>query len=637
MKRRKFLKLAAPLGISPLMLNGIPLNSFATPGMIAMNCEGISERVLVIIQLAGGNDALNVVIPIDQIDTYSNIRPTIGIPEANLINLDTNLALEDQVGLHPSMTAIKDLYDSGKANLIQAVSYDDNNRSHFKATDLWLSGGDSTPPNFNIDTGWMGRYLSATFPGQAGNPTPANPDPLGIQLGDSKPSLGFHTDEEHDAAINLSGQDPAGFYILISEIGGDPLETVPASEYGDELTYIMNIENSVSNYAQRITDVFNAGTNSVTYPSYSLANQLKTVARLISGGSMTKVFLVRMGGYDTHVNQVSSTDSTVGNHADLLLHLSESVKAFQDDLDAQNLADKVLSVSFSEFGRKAEENGNFGTDHGTLAPMFVFGNGIEPGVTGTNVDLGNLDNGQLQNHQHDYRQVFTTLLQDWLGASDEVIIDTMFDPYLSQKLPIINIDSLVDPSCYLALPVVLSYFFARLDEEEENVVIKWETASETNSDYFDVERSADGIHFEKLTRVTAMGNSTTSNLYSELDESPLMGTSYYRLKQVDFDSSYTYSSIESVHLNNKQVSGINVYPNPAAFDFKLVLTTETNGMLNCKLTNTTGLRIIERDVEVRKGFNKFSFPVEKLMRGQYILQLFSEELRIAESIKVMKV
>ena len=637
MKRRKFLKIAASSSITPLVLNGIPLQSFATPGMVAMNCEGIEDRVLVIVQLAGGNDALNTIIPIDQVDLYSNIRPTIGIPQADLINLDTGLDIQDQVGLHPSMTAIKDLYDQGKMNLIQSVSYNNNNKSHFKATDLWLTGGDSTPPNFNIDTGWMGRYLSSTFPGMAGNPTPSFPDPLGIQLGDKKPSLGFHTHEEHSSAINLSGQDPAGFYVLISEIGGDPIPNVPDSEYGDELNYIMNIENSVSNYAQRITDVFNAGSNAGSYPNYSLANQLKTVARLLAGGCMTKIFLVRIGGYDTHANQVVAGDPTIGKHADLLTQLSESIKAFHDDLEGLDLADRVMTVSFSEFGRKALENGNHGTDHGTLAPMFIFGNSVNPGVTGTNVDLSNLNNGQLQNHQHDYRQVYTTLLQDWLGAPDDVITDTMFDPYLTQKLPIITPPSVVDPACYVEpLPVILSYFFARLDEAEENVIIKWETATEENSHYFDVERSSDGINFEKISRVIAQGTSSAVHNYSEIDDSPLYGTSYYRLKQVDFDNTHSYSPIDTVYLNNKLASEIRIYPNPAKYDFKLVLTAQLNAEVQCTLSSTSGHRIFNRALNVSKGFNKFTFPVDRLSPGQYVLKLYSDALRISESIMMQK-
>ncbi|MEM9921691.1 MAG: hypothetical protein AAF990_26545, partial [Bacteroidota bacterium] len=252
MKRRNFLKIATPAVLSPFVLNGYAVQTFANLDMLA--CEGISERVLVLIQLGGGNDGVNTIVPINQYDTYRQLRPNIGLSNSGsnaFIPLDNTLALEDQVGLHPSMTGIKDLYDSGLVNVVQGVSYDNHNRSHFKSTDLWLSGGDGTSPNFNHTTGWTGRYLDYTYPGMAGNPTDLMPDPLGIQLGDSKPSLGFHTAGEHAAAINLSGQDLEGFFSVVSELGGLAPTNIPNTEFGNEIEYIMNIQNSVSNYAER--------------------------------------------------------------------------------------------------------------------------------------------------------------------------------------------------------------------------------------------------------------------------------------------------------------------------------------------------------------------------------------------------
>ncbi|MEM7372038.1 MAG: DUF1501 domain-containing protein [Bacteroidota bacterium] len=456
MKRRDFFKISTPLALSPFLLNGIPLNAFATPGLLrAMDCTGISERVLVLVQLRGGNDGLNTIIPIDQYSTYANLRPTIAIPDTgteSYINLDNTLAVEDQIGLHPSLAPLQSMYDDGLMNVLQGVGYQDMNRSHFKATDLWFSGGDSTPVNNNIPTGWIGRYLDHTYPGLAGNPNPFMPDPLGIQLGDPKPSLGFHTEGEHATSINLSGQDPAGFFNLVSEIGGLPIDNVPASHYGEELQYIMNTEQSVSQYSERITNVFNAGTNAKTYPDLRLAAQLKTVARLISGGSQTRIFLATIGGFDTHILQVEFGTPTVGDHANLMAEVAQSIKAFHEDLDALGLGERVMTVTLSEFGRKATENANFGTDHGSLAPMFVFGKGVKGGVSGTNVDLSNLGpNDQLQGVQYDYRQVFTSLLQDWLGASDDALVATKFDPFVSQKIPLVSPNHVVDPDCYISV------------------------------------------------------------------------------------------------------------------------------------------------------------------------------------------
>ncbi|TNE57176.1 MAG: DUF1501 domain-containing protein [Bacteroidetes bacterium] len=449
MKRRNFLKILPAAGVSSFVVNGFAMKPFANRNMakIIGDCDHLQERALILIQLKGGNDGVNTLVPINQYDAYVNIRPTIHIQDNAYIDLDTTVKDSRRIGLHPAMTAVKDLYDRGWVNVIQGVGYERPNQSHFKSTDLWLTGGDGTPENFNVPSGWMGRSLQALYPDVEGAPTPDMPDPLGIQVGDSNPSLGFHTQTEHNNAINLTGQDPAGFYSLVQTIGGAPIMNVPDSEHGNELEYIMAVEQSVNKYAQRITDVFNAGSNAGSYPSTSLANQLKTVARLIRGGCKTKVYLCSTGGYDTHSAQVNSGDTSIGVHADLLTVLSEAVKAFMDDLDNMGIAEKAIACTFSEFGRSPVENGSFGTDHGTLAPMFIFGKTANPGISGENVNLGNLTNGnQLQGIQHDYRQIFATLLQDWLGANDWVLDQTMFEGF--DKVPLVGLPYVVDPQCY---------------------------------------------------------------------------------------------------------------------------------------------------------------------------------------------
>lgn len=451
MKRRNFLQILSA-GVTPFMVNGFNFRPFANRKMAQLlsTCDGVEERTLILIQLKGGNDGINTIIPIAVYDDYANLRPYIRVPDSGLekyITLDNTLPGADQVGLHPVMGAMKDLYDKGWVSVVQGVGYENINQSHFKGTDLWLSGGDGTPENFNIHSGWMGRTLNAMYPDVLGEPTPDFPDPLGIQVGDPYPSLGFHTETEHLNSINLSGQDPEGFYTLIQSIGGAPILNVPDSEYGVELEYIMGVENSVDLYSQRITQTFNAGSNALTYPDSDLANQLKTVARLIKGGCRTKIFLCSMGGYDTHGSQTGDS-VLLGPHPSLLQNLSEAVKAFFDDLEAMSLADQVMACTFSEFGRCARENGSYGTDHGTLAPMLIFGKGAEAGVVGTNLNLaGVTDDGQVYGTQYDYRQVFTTLVQDWLGANNYALEQAMFDGY--NKLPLVNSTFVVNPDCYI--------------------------------------------------------------------------------------------------------------------------------------------------------------------------------------------
>jgi uncharacterized protein (DUF1501 family) len=456
MKRRNFLKIA---GLSSFVVNGHAMRPFSNTKMarIMADCADVEDRVLVLIQLKGGNDGVNTVIPIPQYDVYANLRPVIKIPDTGperFIKLDNTLPSADQVGLHPVMAGFKALYDKGWLNVVQGVGYENLNQSHFKSTDLWLSGGDGTLDGSKIRSGWMGRALNAMYPDVMGTPIPDMLYPLGIQIGDPYPSLGFHTETEHQNSINLYGQDPDGFYSLVQTIGGAPLLNAPDSEYGDELRYIMGVEDSVDQYSQYITQAFDAGSNAITgYPQTGLANQLKTVARLIKGGCKTKIYLCSMGGFDTHGSQIPPEGTIVlGRHADLLRNLADAVKVFYEDLEGLDLADKVVSCTFSEFGRNARENGSAGTDHGTLAPMFIIGKALAGGVHGTNVNLSNLANGnQLQGQQFDYRQVFTTLLQDWLGASNYVLEQTMFEGYA--KMPIVSSAYTVPPDCYIATDV----------------------------------------------------------------------------------------------------------------------------------------------------------------------------------------
>lgn len=460
MNRRNFLKIFPAAGVSPFLVNGFPMRPFSNTkiSQILNSCDGVEDRVLVLIQLKGGNDGVNTIIPIPQYDKYAQLRPVIKVPDTGperYINLDNTLPSPDRVGLHPVMSGMKEMYDKGWVNIVQGVGYEGLNGSHFKGTDLWMSGGDGTPEKFNLRSGWMARALQAMYPEVKGAPIP--PDkvyPLGIQVGDPNPSLGFHSETEHQNVINLYGQDPAGFYSLVQTIGGAPLPNVPDSEYGDELAYIMGVEKAVDEYSVYITDAFNAGSNAIAnYPQTTLAYQLKTIARLIKGGCKTKIYLCNIGGFDTHGNQLAPEGIvTLGGHADLLRNLSEAVKFFFNDLDAMGLGEQVAACTFSEFGRCARENGSAGTDHGTLAPMMLFGKTIKAGVSGTNVNLSNLSNdNQLQGIQFDYRQVFTTLLQDWLGASNEVLTATMFEGYA--KIPLVDAAYVVSPDCYIGTTV----------------------------------------------------------------------------------------------------------------------------------------------------------------------------------------
>ncbi len=456
MKRRDFLRKSLAFGSGSLLFSQLPFRAFATAEMLPLlNCPDINDRILVTVFLKGGNDGVNTLIPISQYDTYSQYRPGIRISDTgtnSFIPLDNTMPLADQIGLHPAMTAFKSMYDDAKVRVLQGVGYPNINGSHFKSTDLWMAGGDGTPANFNLDGGWMGRFLDTVFPGLYGTPIAEYQDPLGIQLGDRKPALSYYNHGGSFVAANLSQQEPGGLYDSIQGIGAAPHDNVPATEFGSQLDYIMQVENSTNVYAQRIQDVFNSGVNSsVVYPQTDLGNQLKTVAKLISGGCKTKVYMVHIDGFDTHAAQADSGSPHLGRHTELLSELCDAIKAFHDDLSILGHEQKVLTATFSEFGRQVIENGSLGTDHGTLGPMFLFGSSVEPGVSGTNVDLLDINNAGKPNEsqmQYDYRAVFRTLIQNWLGASDTVVASTLFGAHA--LIPsLVNTNYVVDPTCYV--------------------------------------------------------------------------------------------------------------------------------------------------------------------------------------------
>ena len=452
MNRRSFIKkLPIALG-APMVINGMPITALAGNSYLQkMAAASTNDKVLVIIQLHGGNDGLNTIIPMDQYSRYYHLRPNIAIPDSgkrSYIALDSTLAVEDQVGLHPDMIAVKEMYDHGQVAIVQGVGYENVNGSHFRSRDIWFMGGGYDD---QLDSGWAGRYLDYLYPGYPeAYPNEAMPDPLGIEVGNSV-SLAFHRANGIPAAISISNPDQ--FYDLITSVGIDPPESVANTHYGKELRWILDIEEKSNQYAGRLRDVYERGSNAgeVIYPEkypYNaplqqaknpLAGQLRMIARLLSGGSQTKLFVARIAGFDTHASQVESYDATMGSHAALLYHVSESVKAFQDDLKALSLDHRVLTVTMSEFGRRAASNGSYGTDHGTTAPMFVFGSQVNPGIIGTNPDLNNLKRNNLP-EQNDYRQVYGTILQDWMEASDEALAVTRFTDYVQpgMKLPLLN-------------------------------------------------------------------------------------------------------------------------------------------------------------------------------------------------------
>lgn len=450
MNRRDFTRLSALMGSGLLLkLNGVPLHAFQGNGMLEnMAKNSLNDRVLILIELHGGNDGLNMVIPIDQYGNYYNLRPNIAVPQTGsrkYIPLDLSLPDNRKVGLHPDMVGAKAMYDDGNMAVIQNVSYENSNGSHFRSRDIWQMG---VSYDEYESSGWMGRYLEHYYPNYPTNYPNANyPDPLAIEIGTGV-SLAFHRDEGIPAGLSID--NPDAFYNLINSVGVQPPINLPDSHAGDEIEYMMQIEKQSNNYAERLKNVYNAGSNSSTvypdlYPFIApadaihnpLAPQLKIIARLLSGGIGTRIFSCRIGGFDTHANQVETGNSSMGKHAALMYHISSAVKAFYDDLKNLGLAERVLAMTYSEFGRRAASNASYGTDHGNAAPMLVFGTCLNPGVYGENPNLANLQNGNIP-MQHDYRQVFSSVIKDWFQASNAAINDVRFQDFIANRVDYIQ-------------------------------------------------------------------------------------------------------------------------------------------------------------------------------------------------------
>ena len=355
--------------------------------------------ILVLIQLGGGNDGLNTIIPFTD-DVYFNLRPTVAIRS------NQNLNINDRLQFNPSMQGFKNLYDSGNLAVIQGVGYPNPNRSHFHSADIWTNGGRTE------STGWIGRYFDSTCEGT---------DPIGIALSKTNPSV-FKSDRSHSIVSfdnpntltftpnNVTIDESLAFFKELNN-GKEPHHE-PTAEFLEKtaLDTVLSME--------KIKKATSAS-SSIAYPNSKLGQDLKYIAKMINEEFSTKIFYASQGGYDTHGSQLQ-------DHNNKLSELSEAIYAFVSDLKSHNNFNRVVIMTFSEFGRRVAENGDKGTDHGAAAPMFIFGGGINPGIFGEHPSLSDLDHGDLK-HGIDFRSVYATILHKWLGIGSEEILGQKFE------------------------------------------------------------------------------------------------------------------------------------------------------------------------------------------------------------------
>jgi len=390
---------------------------------------GKDGTILVVLQMAGGNDGINTVVPYSS-DYYHKARPRIGLPT------DKILKLSDNVGFHPAMTGFKDLFDSGNLSVVQGVGYPNPNRSHFRSTEIWQTASDSDK---YLTSGWIGRYFDNDCVG-------ADPA-VGIAIEDQMPQSFFAPVPKGVCITNpqnyrfMPGDHPHQGQPDMVEASYEKLndlDTTPSDENsggsigmlasampmtgGRAVDFIERTALDAQLSSDEIRTIAGRVQNQSPYPASQLGTSLKLVAKLIGGGLPTRIYYASQGGYDTHTNQLATQQRLLGD-------LGDSMKAFVDDLKAQGNMQRVLVMTFSEFGRRVSDNANGGTDHGAAAPLFIVGNKVNAGLLGTYPSLApeDLFQGDVK-YNVDFRSVYAAVLENWLKTKSAPILGRQFTP-----------------------------------------------------------------------------------------------------------------------------------------------------------------------------------------------------------------
>jgi uncharacterized protein (DUF1501 family) len=381
--------------------------------------SGAGERVLVLVNLNGGNDGLNTVVPFDD-PIYQNARRTIALPKGS------TLPLTDTLGLNGTMTGFRSLYDQGDLAIVQSVGYPNHDRSHFRSTDIWNTASNAEDVLF---TGWLGRYLEGKHPEY---PSTLPSAPFAVQISSSV-SLALASDKGN---MGIAIDNPDRFYNLANGLSVED-EPLPQTLAGPELAYIRDIIGQSNAFSTSINKAMLDGTTNVQYDADTFSSQLKVVARLINGGLTTGIYVVTLSGFDTH-------NAQVGRHAQLLGQLSRGISSFLADVAAAGNADRVACMTYSEFGRRLNENGSSGSDHGSAAPQFVIGAPVLGGkVIGGNPNLSDLDSRGDIKHVTDFRQIYTTVLEDWLGMTRPDAVGSLGGEF--EKLSLFTVPTVFAP------------------------------------------------------------------------------------------------------------------------------------------------------------------------------------------------
>lgn len=396
--RREFLKQFGAAGV--ISLAGNPSRFLARAADVAATTTNADNRVLVLIQLAGGNDGLNTLIPFGD-HAYYKARPGIGIPKNQLLRIN------DHVGLHPRLTGLKELYDEGNLAIVQGVGYPQTDRSHFRSMDIWQSAQPSNPAPRD---GWLGRALEWQFDLQPGRAE-------GLTLGTDKLPLAFVSGRVSVPTLRrledfqlVDGHGPESYQRFKKETLNRVIQST--AQGNRELDFLRRATATAITNADRLKSLNSNYKPAVDYPATGLASRLKLIAQMVGAELPARIYFVSLDGFDTHAQQE-------GGHAALLAELGGAILAFQRDLAGHGLADRVLLSTFSEFGRRVAENGSLGTDHGAASMLFSLSPN-KGGLYGTHPNMTDLEDGDLK-HTSDFRSVYASLL-NWLQIPVEPVL-----------------------------------------------------------------------------------------------------------------------------------------------------------------------------------------------------------------------
>jgi uncharacterized protein (DUF1501 family) len=395
--RRDFI--ARGLGFAAASLT-IP--SWLDRSVLGANAADPNGRILVVLQLSGGNDGLNTVVPYSS-DDYHRARPELRFAP------DKVLKINGDIGLHPGLAAFKGLYDDGHAAIIQGVGYPNPNRSHFRSMEIWHTCSDSDKYE---KYGWIGRYFDNECKG-------ADSPASGVAFGSETPQafnnrsgrgITFASPESfrwQPSARDKSASAEMAAYRALNTVSADKADFLTRTAMNAQVT------------SDRVREIAASYKPKASYPENSLASNLRHIAGMIAGGLGSRIYYAQIGGFDTHTGQLE-------RHARLMDQVAGGVAAFYNDLKAQGLADRVLLMTFSEFGRRVTENASAGTDHGVAGPLFIVGGSVKPGLYGKYPSLTDLDQGDLK-ASTDFRQVYATVLENWLAVKAEPILGRQFE------------------------------------------------------------------------------------------------------------------------------------------------------------------------------------------------------------------